>query len=123
MSRNWTRPCCVQEELTTSFTWGRRAIVRRWNCIAGFVQTRQKLRQENLSKRRDRRRRWRSFKVCSWLWSREREAWIWWQQVTESSPENIAGGEGSGYFSRQSVPVRREGRGFDSRRSSFDGRS
>ena len=29
-------------------------------------------------------KRWLSFKACSWLWSREKVAWIKWWRVTES---------------------------------------
>jgi hypothetical protein len=43
--------------------------------------------------------------------------------VTAQFFRRFAGGEDSGYFNGESVPACREGRGFESCRPSFDGRS
>ena len=55
------------EGSTTSCTWERRVIARRWNYIAGFSQNCRKPRRASSLKLRGIRKRWRSFKGCSWL--------------------------------------------------------
>ena len=50
-------------------------------------------------------KRWLSFKVCYWLWSGEKVAWIRWQRVTESWCIGFAGGDVRRFLRRAQVRV------------------
>src|SRR5258708_2471371 len=102
MSRSWTRPCCVRGESTTSFAWEKRVITRRWSCTAGSFPTRRKWKHGNLLRLRGWQKRWLNFKACSWLWNKEKDAWIFWQNATESG-RRVCGGEDESYFTTPGV--------------------
>jgi len=54
----------------------RQVIGRRLNFTAGSFRTRRTLRRKNFSKFRDLQKQWRSFKVCCWVWWREKRELI-----------------------------------------------